>query len=179
LTGLKKFMLFWYNKSTNYNKLRMESDFKNLEQLPKPELGTNEKEASTVEVASERNMETVVSNVKQATKVAEPRIQSQVQSTTGESADYQAKQIEDVLADGLDDYYKKMNPTDQKKFKETGEQAAREINTLLQKAVVKVNEIVGIIRKWLGGVPGLNKFFVEQSAKIKADKVLIVGKKDE
>ena len=156
----------------------MENEFTNLEQPPQVEASSDKK----VETKKGLNVERVAEKVvKTSTAIKQPQV-SKVQENTSDSisvTDAQTKQIESVLADGLDDYYKELNPADQQKFKQSGEEAAREVSTLLQKTVVKLSEIIGVIKKWLSSVPGLNKFFIEQSAKIKADKVLIIGRKDQ
>ena len=46
------------------------------------------------------------------------------------------------------------------------------INELLSHAKVKVNKIIALIRDWLKLIPGINKFFLEQETKIKADNLL-------
>lgn len=83
-----------------------------------------------------------------------------------------AKRIESILANGLADLYIKMPADKQQEFKLAGEQTARKINSLLDQAKVKIKEIVGLIRKWLLIIPGVNKFFLEQEAKIKADEIM-------
>jgi hypothetical protein len=88
------------------------------------------------------------------------------------------KKIEDILSDGLDDFYLHLPPEQQQQFKREGEEAARKISVLLQQAKIKIKEIIAVIVGWLKAVPGLNKFFVEQSAKIKADKILFSTGKD-
>ncbi len=82
------------------------------------------------------------------------------------------KKIEKVLEKDLEHIYLSMLPEKRKEFKIAGEQTAREINKLLEKAKVKIKKIIGLIRKWLLMIPGVNKFFLEQEAKIKADEIM-------
>ncbi len=82
------------------------------------------------------------------------------------------KQIESILANGLADLYVKMPADKQQEFKLAGEQTARKINSLLDQAKIKIKEIIDLIRKWLLIIPGVNKFFLEQEAKIKADEIM-------
>jgi hypothetical protein len=42
-----------------------------------------------------------------------------------------------------------------------------------------VKKIVQAIVEWLKLVPGINKFFIKQTAKIKTDKILAAKKKEE
>ena len=82
------------------------------------------------------------------------------------------KQIESILSNGLADLYIKMPAGKQQEFQLAGEQTARKINSLLDQAKVKIKEVIDLIRKWLLIIPGVNKFFLEQEAKIKADEVM-------
>lgn len=82
------------------------------------------------------------------------------------------KQIEQVLEEDLGEIYNNLTPQEQKNFKIKGEEAARSIFQLVyHKTKIKVKKIVKLIRNWLKSVPGINKFFLEQEAKIKADKI--------
>ena len=87
-----------------------------------------------------------------------------------------AAEIDSILADGLNDVFLKMPPKTQAEFKKKGEETVVQIDNLLSRTRVKVNKIINLIRKWLQLIPGVNKFFLEQEAKIKADK--IIGLKD-
>jgi len=86
------------------------------------------------------------------------------------------KKIENILAKNMEEIYLNMPPDKQKEFKTAGEEAAREINGLLDKTKLKVKKIIGIIRKWLSIIPGVNKFFLEQESKIKADEIMKIKK---
>jgi hypothetical protein len=81
------------------------------------------------------------------------------------------RQIEGVLAEGLEELYRALNPVEQEKFRKTGEVTAVKISLLLQKVKIKVSEILKLIRVWLSTIPGVNKYFIEQTSKIKADKI--------
>lgn len=83
------------------------------------------------------------------------------------------KQIESVLEEDLGEIYNNLTPAEQKAFKIKGEETTRTIFQLVyQKTKIKVKKIVKLIRNWLKTVPGINKFFLEQEAKIKADKIV-------
>lgn len=98
-------------------------------------------------------------------------------STINQRKKARQKKIEKVLSDGLDETYKKMDPELQKRFKQKGEQTAVQINQMLDKAKVRSKKIMKMIRKWLSLIPGVNKFFLDQEAKIKADSIIEI--KDE
>jgi len=80
--------------------------------------------------------------------------------------------VEKILSAGLEELYAKLPENRRAEFKQKGEQAASTIEKLLQSAKVQVKKVVSIIREWLLMIPGVNKFFLEQEIKIKADKLL-------
>ncbi len=82
------------------------------------------------------------------------------------------KKIESILADGLDGIYLAMDPASQLRFKQAGEEATGKINELVSRGKLNLRKVLDIIRDWLKLVPGVNKFFLEQEAKIKADKIM-------
>ncbi len=84
------------------------------------------------------------------------------------------KKVEAILADGMDKVFLTMDVASQAKFKAQGEQTTREIMTLLQKTKVKSKQVIELILNWLRIIPGVNKFYLEQEAKIKADRIMRV-----
>jgi len=84
------------------------------------------------------------------------------------------QEVEQILADGLQELYMSLPPAEQQKFKIEGEKAAREVVGLLGQVKVKIDQIISVIRHWLVSLPGVNKFFIEQEAKIKAQKLLLL-----
>ncbi|MFH1744606.1 MAG: hypothetical protein ABH881_00335 [bacterium] len=86
------------------------------------------------------------------------------------------KEIEDILSDGMDEAYLRLAQDKQTEFKVKGEETAKNVNNLLGQAKVKAQKIIKLIKKWLSVIPGVNKFFLEQEAKIKADKLIKIGR---
>ncbi len=82
------------------------------------------------------------------------------------------KKVEKILEEGLEQLYNELNPQDQVKFRRLGEVTAEKITVLLNQAKIKISEILNLIRQWLMSVTGINRYFVEQEAKIKAEKIL-------
>jgi hypothetical protein len=82
------------------------------------------------------------------------------------------KKIEKIMEAGLEDIYKQLPPKKQFEFRSVGETTAREINNILTKAKFKMITIVELVIKWLSIIPGLNKFFIEQEAKLKVDEII-------
>lgn len=82
------------------------------------------------------------------------------------------KEVGKILEAGMEEIYLSLPADKQAEFKAKGEETIREINSLLGKAKFKVEKIISLIRKWLSLIPGVNKFFLEQEAKIKADEII-------
>lgn len=80
--------------------------------------------------------------------------------------------VEEILSAGLAETYNQLDPATQQQFRVVGEQTANKISVLLQDSRVQVKKIVDLIINWLRIIPGVNQFFLEQEAKIKADKIL-------
>jgi len=83
-----------------------------------------------------------------------------------------AKEIDNILSEGLNEIFLKMKPAEQKVFQKKGEETVLKINELLNQTKVKINKIVALIRKWLSLITGINKFFLEQEVKLKTDKII-------
>ena len=88
--------------------------------------------------------------------------------------DFQAreKKIEKLLESDLAEIFLNMSPEKQEEFAVKGEEISRKINKLLEKAKITLKEIISLIKEWLQIIPGVNKYFVEQEAKIKADEII-------
>lgn len=89
----------------------------------------------------------------------------------------QLQEIEDLMTKDLAEMYQRMSPEDQQKFKAKGEEVAQEIDSLLQRAKLTAKRVLHLIRSWLKLVPGINKFFLEQEAKIKAEELIHFARK--
>ena len=95
-------------------------------------------------------------------------------STPASSQAYEARQkeIEDIMAKDLDELYLELPENKRMAFKKVGEETALKINELMIKGKSAAKKIVGLIKKWLSMIPGVNKYFLEQEAKIKTDEIL-------
>ena len=78
------------------------------------------------------------------------------------------------MEEGLADAYREMTTVQQQEFKIKGEETAWKIRELFKKTHLKIKEVFKLLVEWLRLLPGVNKFFIEQEAKIKADKILAV-----
>lgn len=84
--------------------------------------------------------------------------------------------IEKVLSEGLNEVYQKLSPVAKQEFKIKGEATAGAIKELLLSTKVQTKKILALIINWLKMLPGVNRFFLEQEAKIKTDKLLALRK---
>lgn len=138
----------------------------NTEKLKQVEQITlDEQNKEKIERKSEKPLQEV-EPIPQATVVAQDDIKDELE-----------EKIEEIMSEDLGEEYKKMSPKEQQKFKEVGEETASKIKKILIKSKVNIRKIIGLLVKWLKMIPGINKYFLQQEAKIKADKLLDV--KDE
>lgn len=86
------------------------------------------------------------------------------------------KEVEKIISKGLEEIYLSLPPEKRAEFKRAGEEAAQKINKLLEKTKVNLGKIVDLIKKWLSLIPGVNRFFLEQEAKIRADEIIKLKK---
>jgi len=98
-----------------------------------------------------------------ATAVTQPVIQEKSE---------EEKRVEAILSDHLEEIFMQMNPAEQAAFQKKGEETATAIAILLRDVRVKVKTVLDLIRDWLRMIPGVNKFFLEQEAKIKTDRMI-------
>ncbi len=94
--------------------------------------------------------------------------------------DYHARreaEIDAFLSEGLSETFLAMSPAKQKEFKEEGEITAKKINVLLDATKINLGKIISLIKHWLGLITGINRFFLDQEAKIKADKIIKIKNK--
>ncbi len=143
---------------------------KSLESVP-------EQTGTMPEVATEAPSEQETARSVQTEAVAEPVV-SPVTPTVNASAapetpkDAEIVAIEKILSEDLAEVYQTMTPAAQQKFKARGEVVAEKIRTLVAGAKAHAHAVLRLIRDWLRLIPGVNRFFLEQEAKIKTDKIL-------
>lgn len=78
-------------------------------------------------------------------------------------------EVERILEEGLGDLYASLPESARPLFKQKGEEAATEISGMVQKLHIELRRALELIRNWLMTIPKVNKFFLEQEAKIKVD----------
>ena len=82
------------------------------------------------------------------------------------------QKVEKILEESVGDAYSRLSPIAKQEFKLKGEVTARKISELLRGTHVKAKKIFELIISWLRLLPGINRFFLEQEAKIKTDRIL-------
>ncbi|MDO8626590.1 MAG: hypothetical protein Q7K39_04040 [Candidatus Magasanikbacteria bacterium] len=87
--------------------------------------------------------------------------------------------IEKILEDGVGEAYSRLSPVAKQEFKLKGEEVAFKIRELLSTGHTQVKKIFRLILEWLKMLPGINRFFLEQEAKIKTDRVLSLSKQNQ
>ncbi len=82
------------------------------------------------------------------------------------------EEIEKIMEEGLGEFFTTMPPEAKVKFKKKGEEVARELSEMVRGFKVKFKRALQLIRDWLLTIPGVNRFFLEQEAKIKVDLII-------
>ena len=100
------------------------------------------------------------------------RPKSQKPTTIPQVRDEITVKVEKIMEEGLADAYKELGTIERQEFKIKGEQTALQIRELLQATHIKIKKIFKLLFEWLKMLPGINRFYLEQEAKIKADKIV-------
>ena len=85
-------------------------------------------------------------------------------------------QIENILEENMAEAFSSMDLATKTRFKQEGEITASRIEQAIRQTKIKIKEILDLIRNWLKIIPGVNKYFIEQEAKIKGDKITALKK---
>lgn len=129
-----------------------------------------------VETASETGREQVATRPQPAAEVQGP-IEAIPESGAAPAPAAPAKsqtleKIEDILEEDLEQIYFQLPPQKQAEFRAVGQETAGRIETLMTGVKINVKKILELIIRWLRIIPGVNKYFLEQEAKIKTDELL-------
>jgi len=88
-------------------------------------------------------------------------------------AEKEYKAVEGILEENLQQLYLDMPVEDRQRFKNAGEATADKIIALVRENGKNIVwKIIRLIADWLSMIPNIKKFYIEQEAKIKADKIL-------
>lgn len=140
----------------------------------RPEAGFESAEAAAPEAApaTERPEAAPVgeTSVAAAYSVAAPP--SQV------SKDPTLLEVEEIMEDDLKDTYLALSPAARAKFKKRGEIAAERIRKMLASAKTNAHKVLRLIVDWLRTIPHVNRFFLEQEAKLKTDRIMRLAERE-
>ena len=89
------------------------------------------------------------------------------------------EEIEDILEEDLKELYLSLPPKKQAEFRLKGEETRSRIRQLAGSLKINAKKIFQLIRTWLKVIPGVNRFFLEQAAKIKTDRILMVAEEEQ
>lgn len=153
-----------------------------IEKAPEPvsvETGIGSKETI---VSPEQTSEQAGSTERPSAEASAPVVAVPVQSVQTAAPivtnkDPELAKIENTLSEGLDDLYRALSPEKKVLFRQQGEEIALKIQVMLTQVKVKLSDVVSLIMQWLRTLPGVNRFFLEQQAVIKAQKLMHVQKK--
>ncbi len=149
-----------------------------IEQSHVPEqqadLGVEKKDTSAVlEQQSEKVTEKITETDQAAAVLA--GIASQSNAVVVEEG-WELKKVEEILSKDMEKVFLSLDTVTQIKFKQKGEETARKISDLLKTGKAKLKNILSLIVEWLRIIPQVNKYFLEQEAKIKADEIFALTK---
>lgn len=85
------------------------------------------------------------------------------------------KKIENILQEDLEEIFFNMDEAHRRMFKAQGERVAIQIEKIIATGKSITVKVLEIIKQWLRLIPGVNKFFIEQEAKIKTDKIIKIN----
>ena len=88
------------------------------------------------------------------------------------------KEVESIMEEDFTDIFLSMPPDKQQEFKETGEETLSKIRQLLESTKINAKKIFQLLRDWMKIIPGVDRFFLEQEAKIKTDKILFISEEE-
>jgi hypothetical protein len=134
--------------------------------IPERPAERREKSVPGVSVPRDKGVESEVPPI--------PTIAAPAQSMVSHTKTQLCKDIERVLEEDLDYLYLSLSQEQREKFRTEGEKTAAAIETVLQRTKNALMEIIQLIREWIAVLPGVNKFFAEREAKIKAEKILFL-----
>ena len=113
----------------------------------------------------------VAPTVTKASTKTEPKA-----TATAVQKDAVTVQVEHILEEGLGEMYASLPPDAKAAFRVRGEQISTEIAAMVRTFRVKVSNVLRLIRSWLHTIPGVNKYFLEQEAKLKTDSIIELAK---
>lgn len=82
------------------------------------------------------------------------------------------RKLEALLAQDILPLYGALDSQTKIKFRAKGKEILKTIEKMVTSGRVVARRVFDLIRAWLVIIPGINKYFLEQEAKIKTDKII-------
>jgi uncharacterized protein YgbK (DUF1537 family) len=95
--------------------------------------------------------------------------QAQVQALEKDQITFE---VENILETDLKELYVRLPEDVRPIFKKKGEETAQAISKMIKTATVKLGEVMKLVLSWLKIIPKVNVYYLEQEAKIKADRIM-------
>jgi len=134
-----------------------------------------EQEPSREKERAER-VDAAVAAQNEAMPPAAPAAPAKASAPAAPAKDFYHVRVERILEENLLDVYLSMPPAARARFKSEGEATALRLRSLIEQTKIKARDILNLIIHWLKIIPGVNRYFLEQEAKIKTDKILMLAK---
>jgi hypothetical protein len=130
-----------------------------------------EMEAAAQETEKDNFLETAQEAA--PTSTVAPAIQAaSAQEAAPVEKDQVTQEVEKILEDGLGEYVPDMPDEAREKFIKKGGEVAGQVSGMVRSMNVGVKRVLDLIKDWLLTIPGVNRYFVEQEAKIKTDRIV-------
>lgn len=146
--------------------------------VPEVDTYTAEERQAAQEMAAEQQKDTFLEKASEAAPTTTVPVAQQGTDTkaTVEAPpvvkDEVTKEVEKILEEGLGDYVPDMPEEARQRFLAKGGEVAGELSGMVRALNVTVKRVVDLIKDWLLTIPGVNRYFIEQEAKIKTDKIV-------
>ena len=82
------------------------------------------------------------------------------------------ERIEDIMEEDLKEVYSHLTPEKKQEFRKKGEETAEEIEGMLFRVKIHSKKVFGLLFGWLKIIPGVNRYFLKQEAKLKTDEIM-------
>jgi len=138
------------------------------EQQRTPEQPERAPESEPQQTGQENFLDETIEGLK--SKLRKPKKQKPTQIP--QVRDELTVKVEKIMEEGLADAFNELSPIERQEFKIKGEETALQIRELLKATHIKIKKVFKLLFAWLKILPGVNRFYLEQEAKIKADKIV-------
>ncbi len=142
--------------------------------LLQPEVGQQESEAH-FEVTEQQREQVASREQPRVDQRQIANIKTQIAATVQQAPapkDQLQTDLERMLSERMGEIYNQLPDDKKAEFKAKGEEVSVKIRTMIMTAKVKAHQVLKLIAGWLGIIPHVNVYFLQQEAKIKLDAIL-------